>query len=131
MRKLWYFFDVLVKISALTDLSDDVAIIDTGVNIVAFDNIGMGEHAQDIDFAFEQPACYLALDVPDPDFFNCHLPISQQINPSKHLTKTALPQLVTQFEHVVLHFLHHLQLCSVHICHYLQIGYCLILIIQI
>jgi hypothetical protein len=131
MRKLWYFFDVLVKISALADLSDDVAIIDTGVNIVAFDNIGMGEHAQDIDLTFEQPPRYLALDVPNPDLFNRHLPISQHINPPKHLTKTPLPQLVTQFEQVVLHFLHHLQLCSVRICHYLQIGYCLILIIQI
>ena len=52
MRKLWYFSNILIEIPALAKLGDDVAIIDAGVNIVAFDNIGMWEHAQDIDLAF-------------------------------------------------------------------------------
>jgi hypothetical protein len=41
MRKYWYFPDVLVKISALADLGDDIAIVNAGVDIVTFDNIGM------------------------------------------------------------------------------------------
>ena len=41
MRKLWYFSNILIEIPALAKLGDDVAIIDAGVNIVAFDNIGM------------------------------------------------------------------------------------------
>lgn len=52
MRKLWYFSNILIEIPALAKLSDDVAIIDAGVNIVAFDNIGMRDHAQDTDLAF-------------------------------------------------------------------------------
>lgn len=44
---------MLVKIALLADLGDDVAIVNAGVNIVAFDNIGMIHHPQDIDLTFQ------------------------------------------------------------------------------
>lgn len=84
------FSDVLVKIALLADLGDDIAIVNAGVNIVTFDNMGMIHHPQDIDLTFQEPAGYLAFYISDSDLFNCHWVVGQDINPSKHLTKAAL-----------------------------------------
>jgi hypothetical protein len=88
--KLWVVPDILVKISVLADLGDDIAIVNAGVDIETFDNIGMIHHPQDIDLTFQQPTSYLAFYISDSHLFNCHLLISHHINSFKHLTKTPL-----------------------------------------
>jgi hypothetical protein len=47
------FSEVLVKIALLADLGNDIAIVNAGVNIETFDNMGMIHHPQDIDLTFQ------------------------------------------------------------------------------
>jgi hypothetical protein len=42
--KMMVAFDVLIEISTLTHLSNDIAIVNTGVYIETFDNIWMIHH---------------------------------------------------------------------------------------
>ncbi len=50
---MWVISDILVEISLVAHLGDDIAIVNAGVNIETFDNIGMIHHPQDIDLTFQ------------------------------------------------------------------------------
>ena len=52
LAKTMMIFDELIEIASLAELGDNIAIVNTGVNIQTFDNIGMMHDLQNGNFAF-------------------------------------------------------------------------------
>ena len=82
--------DLLVEISLMTKLCDDIAIIDALDYIETFDDAGVVEGLDDGCLALQEPTSNLTFDISSPDLFNCHFLLSININASIDLTKTTL-----------------------------------------
>lgn len=60
----------MLKISFIAELSDDVAIIGSAENIVAFEDIRMVQLFKGIYLAFKHAFFWFTLDSPDVDYFD-------------------------------------------------------------
>jgi len=108
---------VEVEISTFAELGDNVAVIDTEVNILAFDDLGVIEFAQNVDLALEKPAGDFALDVSDSYFFDCDNCVIVYVEAFVDLAEAAFTHFFTQIKHVVLDFLgnlHSLNIVDLH-----------------
>ena len=106
---------MLVEVAALAVLSDDVAIIDAGMDIEAADDVRVVKELEDGDFAVEQAPSDFALDLANADFLNCHSGVARDVGAAEDLAETALSDLLRQIEHVVLDLLDR--------CHALALGF--------
>lgn len=63
----------VLQIALIAKLSDYVAIVGSAEDVVAFEDIGMVEFLECLDFTLEHALLGLALDGPNVDYFDCHL----------------------------------------------------------
>jgi hypothetical protein len=62
LREFESFFDEGFQIAFITELSDDVAIVSSTVDIMAFENVGMVEFFEGIDLTLKHFFLRFALD---------------------------------------------------------------------
>ena len=99
-----------IEITAVAELSNDVAVVDAEVDIQTSDDARVVELGQDTDLALQQPACDFALDVAGPDLLDCDYLICVDVAAFEDLAEAAFAYFFCQVEHVVLDFLYCLPL---------------------
>ena len=103
-----------IEITAVAELSNDVAVVDAEVDIQTSDDARVVELGQDTDLALQQPACDFALDVAGPDLLDCDYLICVDVAAFEDLAEAAFAYFFCQVEHVVLDFLYfHLRSLSI------------------
>lgn len=70
LREFGSFFDEGFQIAFIAELSDDVTVVGSTVDVMAFEYVGMVEFFEGIDFTFEHFFLWFALDWLDIDDFD-------------------------------------------------------------
>lgn len=73
LRQLLSLLECILKISFVAKLSDDVAIIGSVVDIVAFEDVWMIQFLQGLDLTLQHLLLWFSLDGPDVYYLDCYL----------------------------------------------------------
>lgn len=100
-----------VEISSRTELSDDIAIIGTEVNIQAVDNIWVFHLPEDIDFPFQESPGDFAAHISYSHFFDSHGAVVVDVSSSVDTAEASFSYFFPEVEDVVFDFFENLSFC--------------------
>jgi hypothetical protein len=102
---------------AFAQFHNDVAIVDTGVDIIAFNDVRMVHYFEYGYFTFEETGSNFVFDFLHRDTLDSDGSVTADVGAAEDLTETALADFVVEVEHVVLNLFYDLQRVWVEVAH--------------